>query len=277
MIEAGRTYVVMGLLDADSIAYAIGTTIERLGGRVIYTAQNERMKSIFLDRGDRITAEERARLDIRYCDITQDEQIRDLFAGTGPIAGVVHSIAYANPKTCLGEEFHTDATDDIKLSYHISCLSFASVLRHAYPVMEGGGSAVALTFDTSRVYPFYNWMGVHKAALEHLVRALARRHGRDLVRVNAISAGPLFSKAASKIPGFGRLDTIWQTSSPLPWDTHADKREVAHAAAFLLGPFARKITGQVLYVDGGASIVTGDLLPFERPGGPAAGSSDRAP
>jgi meromycolic acid enoyl-[acyl-carrier-protein] reductase len=122
---------------------------------------------------------------------------------------------------------------------------------------------VALTFDTSRVYPFYNWMGVHKAALEATTRALARRHGKDLVRVNAVSAGPLASMAASKIPGFGKLDTIWGASSPLPWDTVADKQEVADAVAFLLGPLSRKITGQILYVDGGAGIVAGELQPFE--------------
>jgi enoyl-[acyl-carrier protein] reductase I len=276
MIEAGKTYVVMGLLDSDSIAYAIGRALQAGGARVIYTAQNERMKSIFFDRADRkVEAAEKAALDIRFCDITVDEQIRALFASTGPIAGVVHSIAYANPRTCLGEEFHTDAVNDVLLSYHISAVSLARVLRYAQPAMPGGGSVVALTFDTSRVYPYYNWMGVHKAALEAVVRGLARRHGRDRVRVNAISAGPLFSKAASKIPGFGKLDAIWQTSSPIPWDAEADKQEVANAAAFLLGSYSRKITGQVLYVDGGAAIVTGELQPFERPGGPAAAASDR--
>ena len=124
---------------------------------------------------------------------------------------------------------------------------------------------MALTFDTSRVYPFYNWMGVHKAALEAVTRALARRHGQDLVRVNAVSAGPLASKAASKIPGFGKFDTIWGASSPLPWNTVEDKEAVADAAVFLLGPMARKITGQILYVDGGANIITGELQPFELP------------
>lgn len=276
MIDADRTYVVMGLLDSDSIAYAIGRTLRAFGARVIYTAQNERVKSVFLDRADRgIDEEERAGLDIRFCDITVDEQIRALFESTGPVAGVVHSIAYANPRTCLGEEFHTDAVRDVLQSYHVSSVSLARVLRYAAPAMAGGGSVVALTFDTSRVYPFYNWMGVHKAALEATVKALARRHGRDLIRVNAISAGPLYSKAASRIPGFGQLDGIWQSSSPLPWDPVADRQEVAHAAAFLLGPYSRKISGQVLYVDGGAAIITGGLQPYERPDGPPPASHDR--
>lgn len=265
MFNNDKPYVVMGLLDYESIAYAVGQRIAALGGRVIYTALNERMSRLFLERSARAASREREDMDIRYCDVMVDAEIQALFDSIGPVAGVVHSIAYANPKTCLGEEFHTTAVEDILQSYQISAVSFARVLRHAAPHMPAGGAAVALTFDTSRVYPFYNWMGVHKAALEALTRALARRHGRDLVRVNAVSAGPLASKAASKIPGFGKLDHIWAASSPLPWDTTADKVAVADAVAFLLGPMSCKITGQILYVDGGASIVAGELQPFEVP------------
>ncbi len=265
MIEAGRTYVVMGLLDSDSIAYAIGQRVAQLGGRVVYTVQNERMKSIFLDRSDkRLPPEELARLDIRFCEVTDDKQIAALFAGTGPVAGVVHSIAYANPRTCLGEEFHTDAIDDLKMAYHISCASLARIAFHAKPTMADGGSIVALTFDAARAYAYYNWMGVNKAALEALVRALARRHGRDLIRVNAVSAGPLHSKAASKIPGFNKLHKIWRSVSPLPWDVETDKDEVANMAVFLLGPLTKKVTGQIIHVDGGASAVAGMLMPFEQ-------------
>jgi enoyl-[acyl-carrier protein] reductase I len=133
--------------------------------------------------------------------------------------------------------------------------------------MPGGGAIVALTFDSLRAYPYYNWMGVNKAALEAVVRALARRHGRDLLRVNAVSAGPLHTKAASAIPGFGHLSRTWAASSPLPWDNVSDKQAVANAAAFLVGPLSTKITGQVLHVDGGASIVGGNLEPFELPPG----------
>jgi enoyl ACP reductase len=264
MIEQNKTYLVMGLLDPDSLAFTIGRTIQALGGRVIFTVQNDIVKRRFLDRADSLSDDERASMETRFCDITDDGQVKSVFESVGPLAGIVHSIAFANPRTLLNEEFHTDAIDDIKLSHHISCISLATVLRHAGPNLAGGGSVVALTFDTSRIYPFYNWMGVQKAALEALVRALARRHGRDRIRVNAVSAGPLDTKAASKIPGFGGLTELWNQSSPLPWDTSRDKQAVANAVAFLLGPYAEKITGQTLVVDGGASIIAGQLRDFER-------------
>jgi enoyl ACP reductase len=265
MIEPGKRYVVMGLLDADSLAYAIGSTIRELGGEVVYTVQNDVFKRRFLDSSKGLSADEQATLEFRFCDITKEEQVKALFEEVGPIAGVVHSIAYANPRTCLGEEFHTDAVDDIMLSHHISCVSLATVARYAVPAMPEGGAMVAMSFDTSHVYPHYNWMGVQKAALEALVRSLARRHGRDRVRCNAVSAGPLFTKAASKIPGFGELTKVWNGSSPLKWDTRADKQAVANAVVFLLGPRSEKMTGQVLTVDGGAALMGGPLLDFERP------------
>jgi enoyl ACP reductase len=264
MIQPGATYVVMGLLDADSIAYAIGKGIEQWGGHVIYTVQNERLKRLVLDRSEKLPEAEKNALRFEFCDVLEDAQVAQLFERTGPIAGVVHSIAYANPKTCLGSDFHTDATDDLKTAFHISCVSLATVARYAHPHMPDGGSIVALTFESRLAFPYYNWMGVNKAALEAVVRGLARRHGRDLVRVNAISAGPLTTKAAKAIPHFAYLARLWRKTSPLPWDTINDKTEVANAALFLLGPYSKKITGQVIHVDGGASIVGGDLLSMER-------------
>jgi len=264
MIEKGATYVVMGLLDADSIAFSIGNFITQQGGRVIYTVQNERMKRIFFDRSNKLDDITKTALDIRFCDITVESEIKAFFEHIGEIDGVVHSIAFANPKTCLGEDFHTDALDDLKLSYHISCLSLASVVRYAYPHMKKGGSVVALTFESRLAFPYYNWMGVNKAALEGIVRALARRHGRDLIRINAVSSGPVMTKAAKSIPHFAAIARTWRKMSPLPWDVHGEKESVAYMVAFLLGPFAQKITGQVLHVDGGASITGGELMPFEK-------------
>ena len=263
MIEKGATYVVMGLLDSDSIAYAIGESIKKWGGKVVYTVQSERMKRIFFDRSKKMTDEEKAALDIRYCDVLVDEEVINVFKEIGPIKGLVHSIAYANPNTCLGEEFHTAAYNDILQAFHISCVSLATVTRHAAPYMKDGGSIVALSFESRVAFPYYNWMGINKAALEATVRALARRHGRDKIRVNAVSAGPLATKAAKSIPHFAFLSRTWRKKSPLVWDVEQDKDSVAGAATFLVGPYCSKMTGQVMNVDGGACVTGGDLMAIE--------------
>jgi len=265
MIESGATYVVMGLLDPDSIAFAIGQTLESFGAKVVYTAQNERMHKIFFGRSKKLSAEDVAKLDVRFCDVTRDEEVQALFDGIeGPVAGVVHSIAYSNPKTCLGPEFHTDAYEDIEKGFRISAVSLATVTKFAQPKMIDGGAIVALTFASERAFAYYNWMGVNKAALEAVVRGLARRHGKDKVRVNAISAGPIATVAATHIPGFETLGETWTKASPLAWNPEQAQPEVAGAVAFLLGPHARQITGQTIYVDGGASIIGGELLDHER-------------
>ncbi len=266
MIKKGGTYVVMGLLNTDSIAYATGKMIEELGGKVIYTVQNERLKKIFFDRGcTDISQEEKDMMDIRYCEVTIESEVKNLFASIGSVDGVVHSIGFANPKTCLGDHIYTDAIEDVKQGFHISCASLATVSQFAQEHMPKGGSIVTLSFASQVAFPFYNWMGVNKAALEALVRALAREYGREHVRVNAVSAGPLATKAAKSIPHFAHLARTWKKVSPLPWDVVNDKKEVAHAVVFLLGEGSKKITGQTLYVDGGASAVGGELLPHEKP------------
>lgn len=266
MIKKGGTYVVMGLLNTDSIAYATGRMIEELGGNVIYTVQNERMKKIFFDRGcTDLPQEEKDAMHIEYCDVTIENEVRNLFKNIGEINGLVHSIAFANPKTCLGNNIYTNFFDDIKQGFHISCVSLATVAQFAQEHMPRGGSIVTLSFASQVAFPYYNWMGINKAALEALVRALAREYGREHVRVNAVSAGPLTTKAAKSIPHFAHLARTWKKISPLPWDTIRDKQEVANAVVFLLGEYAKKITGQTLYVDGGASAIGGELLKHEKP------------
>lgn len=267
MIKAGSKYVVMGVLNTDSIAYATGKLIQELGGEVVWTAQNERMKKIFFDRGCKdLSKEDKEAMNFKYCDVTIDAEVEKLFGEVGKIDGVLHSIAYANPKTCLGkDELYTEASEDLKLGFHISCASLATVAHFAGKQMNDGGSIVTLSFEAARPFPFYNWMGVNKAALEALVKALARNMGKDKIRVNTVSAGPLTTKAASSIPYFQHLAGTWDVISPLKWDVVEDKKEVANACVFLLGNYSKKITGQTLFVDGGANFVGGLLLDHEKP------------
>jgi len=237
-----------------------------MGGKVIYTVQNERMKKIFFDRGcSNLPQEIKDAMMIKYCDVTVENEVRNLFKDIGSIDGLVHSIAFANPKTCLGDHMYTNAFADIKQGFHISCVSLATVAQFAQEHMPKGGSIVTLSFSSELAFPYYNWMGVNKAALEALVRALAREYWREHVRVNAVSAGPLATKASKSIPHFAHLARTWKKISPLPWDALNDKGEVANAVVFMLGEYSSKITGQTLYVDGGASAIGGELLTHEKP------------
>lgn len=259
----GDTVVVMGLLDRHSLAWTIGQTLGREGFRVIYTIQSEVLKKRYMDSDKTLSRSEIEQLEILFCDATKEDEVKAVFEKCGPVAGVVHSIAYANPATCLGAEFHAGVIEDILKSFHASSVSLATVAKYAAPQMKKGGSIVTLTFDSSRAFPLYNWMGVNKAALEALVRALARRHGKDGIRVNAVSAGPVLTTASSRIPDFNRLVDLWKKTSPMKWDPETGKTAVAATVAFLLGEKSRMITGQTIYVDGGASVIGGELLDFE--------------
>ena len=240
MIKKDKKYLVMGLLDSHSIAYAIGQKIKSFGAEVVYTVQNEKLKQYFFDRSEDLSDDEKNAVNIEFCDVTNEDEVKDLFAKTGKIDGLIHSIAYANPRTCLGDVFRADPVDDIKKSFHISCLSLATVASQAKTAMSDGGSIVTLTFDSRHAYGFYNWMGVNKSALEALVRALARSYGKNGIRVNAVSAGPIFTQAASHIPGFTHLCDEWSQICPIPWDPQTDKTEVANLCAFLLGEYSGK-------------------------------------
>ena len=114
----------------------------------------------------------------------------------------------------------------------------------------GRGSLVAMDFDNSQAWPAYDWMGVAKAALQAVVRYLARDLGADGIRVNAVSAGPLATVAAKSIPGFERFSAVWEARSPMPWDP-SDPDPVARMVCVLLSDWALATTGEIIHVDGG--------------------------
>jgi meromycolic acid enoyl-[acyl-carrier-protein] reductase len=134
---------------------------------------------------------------------------------------------------------------------HVSAFSLKTLAAEFVPLMPPtGGAVVSLTFDATLAWPLYDWMGPAKAALEAVGRYLARDLGRDHVRVNTLSAGPLETMAAKSIPGFSTLKDAWAGQAPLGWDA-ADAGPVADAAVFLLSDMARGISGEVIHVDGG--------------------------
>ena len=252
MLLKDRRILVMGLLDTRSFAWAIGTRAAAEGAEVVYTVQNERFRDTLLRRSFRSEGLNVDDYTILPCDVTHDEEIQALFEQIpAPLDGLVHSIAYANPKTCLAETIMEAPRQDALFALEVSAASLVFVAAAAREKFTRGGSIVALTFDSEHVYPNYNWMGVCKAALEATARYLARDLGPQGVRVNSLSAGPQKTMAATHIPGFARISDEWPGRSPVGWDLLEGRHTVADSALYLLSDLSKGVTGELLHVDGG--------------------------
>ncbi|MGA4508609.1 enoyl-ACP reductase FabI [Propionibacteriaceae bacterium G1746] len=164
--------------------------------------------------------------------------------------GLVHSIAFANPETALGGKFLETGWDDVATSLHVSAYSMASLTMACKPLFREGASVVGMTFDGSVTWPSYDWMGVSKAALEATSRYLARYLGKEGIRSNIVSAGPLQTIAKKAIPGGSSFDDVWAERAPLGWDP-TDTTPTAKAIVALLSDWFPATTGEVVHVDGG--------------------------
>jgi enoyl-[acyl-carrier protein] reductase I len=192
-----------------------------------------------------------------YCDVTDDVQLTEFFGKVekefGKVDFLVHSIAFAKKEHLQGKFYEVDRRG-YQVAQEVSSYSLAEVTRRVAPLMNDGGSIVTMTFDGSlKVYPNYNVMGVAKAALESSVRYIANDLGEKGIRVNAISAGPIKTLAASGISGFDKMLEHAQQKAPLKRNIDAD--DVANTALFLCSDMSKNITGQVIYVDAGYSIM----------------------
>jgi enoyl-[acyl-carrier protein] reductase I len=187
--------------------------------------------------------------------VASDDQVASLFGAVGEEFGgldfIVHAAAFA-PRAELAGRFVATSREGFRIALDVSTYSLIALARGAHPLMlqAGGGSILTLTYlGSQRVFPNYNVMGVAKAALEAAVRYLAWDLGQDNIRVNAISAGPIKTLAASGISGFSDILQVYRERSPLKRNIEA--AEVADAAKFLLGPSGRGVTGEILMVDAG--------------------------
>ncbi len=249
---AGRNAVIFGVANDRSIAWAIARTLASAGARIALTYQNERLQS----RVARL-AETLDDPVLVQCDASDDGQIQSVFDAIGDRMGslsiLVHSIAFANRDDLAGRLADT-GRDGFRTALEISAFTLLPMVRHAAPLMNDGGSVIAMTFHaSSRVYPGYNVMGTAKAALEHEVRQLAYEYGGDNIRVNAISAGPVDTLAARGISGFLDMRRAHAEKAPLGRNITAD--EVAQTALFLCSDLSSGVTGTVLPVDAGYHIM----------------------
>jgi enoyl-[acyl-carrier protein] reductase I len=246
--------LVVGVANKRSLAWSIARAAALEGASIALTYQNER-----LEENVRELAGALADPLVLECDVARDDHLDRLFAAIEEkyhsLDFVVHAAAFA-PRAEMEKPFLETTRAGFANTLDVSAYSLVALARRAAPLMDraGGGRILTLTYlGSQRVFTNYNVMGVAKAALESAVRYLASELGPRNIRVNAISAGPVKTLAASGIPGFSAILESYRTRAPLRRTVDAD--EVAEAALWLLGPAGRGITGEVIMVDAGYHVM----------------------
>ncbi|MGW0176116.1 NADH-dependent enoyl-ACP reductase InhA [Rhodococcus sp. NPDC003322] len=259
----GKTILVTGIITDASIAFHAAAMAQEQGAKVIITGF-DRLRLI--DRiAQRLPKPVPPAIEL---DATNEEHLAALADRVREVApegvdGVLHSIAFA-PKTLMGPEakpFLEGPGPDVAKSFEISAWSYASLARAVLPVMNEGGSIVGMDFDPRTAMPYYNWMGVAKAALESVNRYVAREVGEaKKIRSNLVAAGPIKTLAAKAIAGtatddakkMNQLNEYWDAASPIGWNFN-DPTAVAKSVVAVLSDWLPATTGSIIYVDGGAS------------------------
>lgn len=251
-LMTGKRGVVMGVANDRSIAWGIASAVSAYGGRLAFTYQGAT-----LEKRIRPLAESVGSDLVLPCDVSDDSSIDSAFEVIkqhwGALDFVVHAIAYADKEELKGKYLNT-TRGNFARSLEISCYSFTAVAQRAIKLMPNGGSLLTLTYyGAERVMPHYNVMGVAKAALEASVRYLAADLGDNNIRVNAISAGPIKTLAASAIGDFRYILKWNEYNSPLRRNVSVD--EVGGAALYLLSDLSTGVTGEIHHVDSGYHLV----------------------
>ena len=252
MLLDGKRGLILGIANKRSIAWGIAQAAHREGARLAVTYQGERLEENVRDLARQL----RDPL-ILPCDVAKDDDLKALAAsvrdGLGGLDFVVHAVAFALREELDGEFVNT-SREGYRLAQDISSYSLTALARETTPLMGSGGSIVTLSYlGGERVVPHYNVMGVAKAALEMSVRYLAADLGPKGIRVNAVSAGPIKTLAASGVHGLSKMLEYHRTHAPLRKNT--EQEEVGDAALFLVSPLSRGITGEVIHVDGGFHVM----------------------
>lgn len=249
----GKNIVVMGVANQRSIAWGIAKSLHRHGANLIFTNRQQRsyekLKKL-VEKND---------MEALYvtCDVADDKSIVDAFQQikeeVGTIHGVVHSVAFANREELQGEYADT-SREGFLLAQEISAYSLVKVTKEARKLMTEGGAIVTQSYlGAEKVIQNYNVMGVAKASLEASVRYLAEDVGKDNIRVNAISAGPIRTLSAKGVSGLNEIHSVIEEKAPLR--RNVDQDQVGDATMFLLSDLSRGITGEVIHVDSGYHII----------------------
>ncbi|WP_026608891.1 enoyl-ACP reductase [Methylocaldum szegediense] len=246
--------LIVGVASNRSIAYGIAEAMRREGAEIALTYQNDKLK----ERVEKLAEELGAKI-VLPCDVASDEQIDALFDELGQhwdgLDSIVHSVAFAPREALEGSYLDSVTRENFRIAHDISSYSFAALAKAGRKLMAGRkGSLLTLSYlGAERAIPNYNVMGVAKASLEANVRYLAASLGPEGIRVNAVSAGPIRTLAASGIANFREMLAKGEQAAPLRKNVTIE--EVGNAAAFLCSDLASGITGEILYVDAGYNIV----------------------
>jgi len=249
----GKKILITGMISNRSIAYGIAQACHRQGAELAFTYVVDKLE----DRVRELAAEFGSSLVYR-CDVQNDQEIEQLFADLKTkwdgLDGLVHAIAFAPREALNGDFLDALSREAFQVAHEVSSYSFPALAKAARPMMQGRKSALlTLTYlGAVRAIPNYNVMGLAKASLEAAIRFMATALGRDGIRVNGISAGPVKTLAASGIRDFSKLlNHVAQESS---LRRNVTTEEIGNAAAFMLSDLASGITGEITYVDAGYNI-----------------------
>ncbi|NJM31196.1 MAG: enoyl-ACP reductase FabI [Rhizobiales bacterium] len=251
-LMAGKRGLIMGVANARSIAWGIAKACAAQGAELAFNYQGDALKK----RVEPLAAEIGSKL-VLPCDVTDAASIDALFETIGKEWGrldfLVHAIAFSDKEELTGRYVDTTA-DNFTKTMQISCYSFTAIAQRAEKLMTNGGSLLTLTYyGAEKWMPHYNVMGVAKAALEASVRYMAADLGPKNIRVNAISAGPIKTLAASGIGDFRYILRWNEYNSPLRRTVTIE--EVGDSALYLLSELGRGVTGEIMHVDAGYHIV----------------------
>jgi enoyl ACP reductase len=244
---AGKRLLVTGVITDASIAFSVAKLAQENGATVVLTGFGR------LSLVQRIAKRLPEPAPVIELDVTNAEHLAGLEAQVREhvdgLDGVVHSIGFA-PQSCLGGGFLDAPWADVATALQVSTYSYKSLATACLPLLGRGGSVVGLTFDATKAWPVYDWMGVAKAGLESASRYLALHLGERGIRSNLVSAGPLRTMAAKSIPGFEQFEQAWAQRAPLGWDL-TDQEPTARAVCALLSDWFPATTGEIVHVDGG--------------------------
>ena len=243
----GKKGLIMGVANERSIAWGISKKLAENGAELAFTYLGDALKKRVVPLAESLKSNFTL-----SCNVENKDEIVKLFEDIkdkwGQIDFVVHAIAFSDRSELSGEYLNTTRENFLK-SMLISCFSFTEVAKEASKIMKEGGSMLTLTYESTKVIPNYNVMGVCKSALETSVKYLARDLGERKIRINAISAGPIKTLAASAI-GDAKFLYKWNEDHSL-LKRNVDIHDIGNSALYLLSDLAAGVTGEIHYVDAG--------------------------